>query len=76
MQVISENEDEGRDSRGTGAMNPLICTRRISRCMERERYGRIGIRRGGIRIGGRFLTSLKREFGGGEEESVKADRVL
>ena len=77
MQVISENEDERRDSGRTSAMDSLICTRRISRCIERECSGRIRIRGGGIRVSGRFFDKFKEgiwrrkrrvgESGGAEE---------
>ena len=48
MQVIFEDENEGGNSRRTGIIGPLICTGRISRCMEEECYGGVRDRRNGV----------------------------
>ena len=36
-----------------------ICAGRVGRCVKGERYGRIGIRGGGIRISRRFFDKFK-----------------
>ena len=69
MQVIFEDEDKRGSSRGTSSMDSVICTERISRCMEGEYTGRFGNRRS--KSAGEFLAGLKREFGGGDEVVVK-----
>ena len=50
MQIIFEDEDEGRNNRRTSNMGPLVCTRRISRYMEGERNGGVRGRGDGIRV--------------------------
>ena len=49
-------------------MDPVICARRSSRCIEGECDGRVGSRENWIQDSRRFL---KREFEEGEKESVK-----
>ena len=48
MSVIFANEDERDNSRGTGAMGPLVYIGRISGHIEEKCYGRIGNRRDGV----------------------------
>ena len=48
MQVIFEDEDEEGNSGRISSIGPLICTGRISRCMEGECDGGIGDRRDGV----------------------------
>ena len=42
MQIIFENEDERSNSGETNPMDSVICTERISRCVEREYVRRFG----------------------------------
>jgi len=42
-----------------------LCTRRISRHLEREHTGRFRSRGNRIVIAGKFLVELKKKFGGG-----------
>ena len=44
MQVIYQNENERDGGRRTNPVNLLICTGRISRCLEGEYTGRLGSR--------------------------------
>ena len=62
MQVIFEDEDERGNSRRTSVMGPLICTGRISRCMEGEYYGRVRDRRDGVQDCGRIFDKFKEEI--------------
>ena len=48
MQVIFENEVERSNSGGTGELDSLICTGRISRHIEGKRYGKVRSRGGRI----------------------------
>ena len=36
MQVIFENKDKKGNGGGTNSMNTVLCTRRISGCVERK----------------------------------------
>ena len=40
MQTISEDKDERDNDRETNPMNLVICTERVSRCVEGEYAGR------------------------------------
>ena len=71
MQVIYQNEVERRTSRRAGTMDPIICTRRDSGCMERE-CEELEVGEVEYETVEKFLLNLKKEFGEGEEESVKA----
>ena len=42
MQTIFEDEDERSNGGGTSSMDSLICTERISGCIEGEYTGRSG----------------------------------
>jgi len=42
MQIIHKNENEKSSGGGTNPIDLIICTRRISRCMEREYTGGFG----------------------------------
>ena len=53
-------------------MDPVIYTERGTRHVERECNEGVGIRKIGIRV---YRGILKKEFGGGEEESVKAAKL-
>ena len=48
MQVIFEDENEVGDSGRTSLMDPLICTGRISGCMEEEHDRGIEDRKDGV----------------------------
>ena len=48
IQILFEDEDEGRDSRRVSNMGSFIRTRRISGYMERERDGGVRSRRNGV----------------------------
>ena len=41
MQVIHKDEDEGGITRGTGSIGAVLCTRRVSKCVERKCVERI-----------------------------------
>jgi len=45
MQVIPENKDKRRFSRGTDLVVIILYIEKISRCVERKYTGRFGIRR-------------------------------
>jgi len=53
-------------------MDIIICLRWISRHLERECYGRIRDRRNRIQVSRGGLAEIKKKFGGGDKESVKA----
>jgi len=72
MQVVYKDEDEGSTTRGTGPMGAVLCTRRVSRCVEGKCVGRTGSKELEFETVGEFLAEIKKEFGGGEEELVKA----
>ena len=42
MQIIFENEEKRSNSKGTNSIDTIICTGRISRCVEREYVRRFG----------------------------------
>ena len=48
MQTIFENKDEREYGGGTGTVNLVICTGRVSGCVERKCNGGNGSRGGGI----------------------------
>jgi len=48
MQTIHKNEDERSSSGKTNPVDLVIYTRRISRCLEGEYFGRSGNRSDGI----------------------------
>ena len=48
MQVVSKDENEGGTTGRTNLVDFVICTRRVSRCLERKHVGRS--RRRNIRI--------------------------
>ena len=72
MQVIHKDEDEGSTTRGTGPMGAALYARRVSRCVEEKYVGRTGSRELEFETVGEFLAEIKKEFGRGEEELVKA----
>ena len=71
MQVIPENEDERSNSGRIDPMSVIICIRRIGRCMERKFIGIFRDRRSRIWVSRRIFVRVKKEFRGGDEESVK-----
>ena len=72
MQVIHKDEDEGSTTRGTGPMGAALYARRVSRYVEEKYVGRTGSRELEFETVGEFLAEIKKEFGRGEEELVKA----
>ena len=75
MQIIFEDEIEGSNSRRISSMDSSICTRRIGRCVERKYNGRVGVGEVEYKSAEEFLTSLRKEFSGGKEESVKVGEL-
>ena len=67
MQVIFEDEDERGDSRGISSMDSLICTGRVSRCVEGEYTGRFGGRKGRMQISWEIFGGIKENL----EEEMK-----
>jgi len=69
MQIVHKNEVEGNVSRRAGAVSSIICAGGIGGRMERK----CNLESGEVEYESveEFLTSLRKEFGGGEEESVK-----
>ena len=71
MSVIFENEDERNNSRRTGVMGPLVCTGRADiwkkNIIEELETGKME-----YKTVEEFLIVLKKKFGRGEEELVKA----
>jgi len=65
------HEDEESSGERADPIGIVICTGEISKHLEGEHVGRPGGRTIRIRDSGEFLTDIKREFGGGDEESVK-----
>jgi len=61
MQIIFEDEYKRSNGRGTDPMDSVICTRRISRYIEREYIRRIGGRGDRIQIGKRIFNRTKKE---------------
>ena len=56
-------------------MDSVICTRKISKCMKEEYFGRF---RGGLleyKTAEEFLVDIKKEFGGRDEEIVKVTEL-
>ena len=72
MQVVHKDKDEESTTRGTGPIGAVLCTRRVSRCVKGKHIRRTGSRRTRIQDSRRILAKIKKEFGEGEEESVKA----
>ena len=68
MQFIFDNEDERSYSKRTGIVGVNICIRRVRRYMERKCNGRVGSRSIGV---WEFLDVIRKEFGGGDDESKK-----
>ena len=48
MQVVFEDEDEGSPTGRTNLVDFVICTRRVSRCLEEKCVGRFERRNIGI----------------------------
>jgi len=48
MQTIHKNEDERSSSEETNLMDLVIYTKRISKCLEGEYFGRSGNRSDGV----------------------------
>ena len=77
MQIIFEDKVKGNYGRRTGAVGSLICAERICRYMERKHIWKENVMEEleseevEYESVKEFLTNLKREFGGGEEELVK-----
>ena len=72
MQVVHKDEDERSTTGGTGPMGAVLCARRVSRCVEGKCVGRTGSKELEFETVGKFLAEIKKEFGGGKEELVKA----
>ena len=70
MQVIHQNENEREVSREVDISDLDVCVGRIGRCVEREHFGRFGIRDWEFLPVGEQLAALKREFRRGDSESV------
>ena len=71
MQIILEDEIERSNSGGTSLMGFVICAGRIGRCWEENVMEEMESGEVEYKFAEEFLTSLKKEFGGGEEESIK-----
>jgi len=63
MQALLEDEDKRSNGRRADSVDYIICTERISRCVERKHVGRSGSRR--------ILGRIKKKFGKGDEEAMK-----
>ena len=64
MQVISKNEDERTNSKGTSSIDSLIYIGRVSGYVEGEYTGRFGDRRSRIRISWGIFSRIKERVWG------------
>ena len=73
MQIVLEDEVKGSNSRRTGVVGFVVCAGRDSRRVERKRDMMEELETGEVEYESveDFLICLKKEFGGGEKESVK-----
>jgi len=69
---IYQDEDERRTGKEADTVDSVICTRRNSRCMEKNMMEELEAGEVEYETAEEFLSNLKKEFGGGEEELVKA----
>jgi len=53
-------------------MSAVLCARRVSRCVEKNVLEELEAEELKFETVGEFLAEIKKEFGGGEEEPVKA----
>jgi len=75
MQIILEDEVERSNGGGTGSMDLVICAGRIGGCMEGERDGRNGVRRGRIRVSGGIFNMFEKGIWGRRGRIGKGSRV-